>query len=212
MENVKLSRRELNKLKVIENALDFFIKYGIENSKVSDIAEQAGLTERSAFRYFNTKADLVLETALLFWKRLVKAIQKDCYDHLDQTKTGIEKVEFIINDYANYCFKYKNQMIFIQEAETYLYRYDKANLITNKPPFILKDGEGPLAQAILEGIEDGTIKNDVNIKYMYHNVYDSLLGFMQKISLNESIFDEKEQKIRIELFINSLIQMFRNNK
>ena len=51
----KPSRKSQNKEKVVSAALDFFSEYGIENSKVGDIALQAGLTERSAFRYFKTK-------------------------------------------------------------------------------------------------------------------------------------------------------------
>ena len=65
----KRSRRETNKERVIAQALQCFVEQGIEAAKVSEIARRAGLTERSVYRYFATKADLVLETALLFWSQ-----------------------------------------------------------------------------------------------------------------------------------------------
>ena len=59
-------RKNIHKEKVIYAALEFFSENGIENSKVSDIANKAGVTERTVFRYFKTKNDLVLAAALLF--------------------------------------------------------------------------------------------------------------------------------------------------
>lgn len=44
---------------VTEKALVCFIKNGITNTKVSEIAKAAGLTERSVYRYFPTKATLL---------------------------------------------------------------------------------------------------------------------------------------------------------
>ena len=58
---LKPTRKLQNKEKVIQIALEFFCDQGIENSKVSDIAARAGLTERTVFRYFATKSDLVLK-------------------------------------------------------------------------------------------------------------------------------------------------------
>ena len=43
---------------VTEKALVCFIKNGITNTKVSEIAKTAGLTERSVYRYFPTKSDI----------------------------------------------------------------------------------------------------------------------------------------------------------
>lgn len=53
-------QREKNIRLVTEVALDCFLANGIEKTKVADIALRSGLTERSVFRYFETKADLVL--------------------------------------------------------------------------------------------------------------------------------------------------------
>ena len=51
---------------VTEKALVCFIKNGITNTKVSEIAKTAGLTERSVYRYFPTKSDIVISAAARF--------------------------------------------------------------------------------------------------------------------------------------------------
>ncbi|NLV86365.1 MAG: helix-turn-helix transcriptional regulator, partial [Clostridiales bacterium] len=66
------ARKITNKNNVIAHALHCFIEYGIDAATIAQIAERAGLTERSVYRYFDSKSDLVLETALLFWDNTVK--------------------------------------------------------------------------------------------------------------------------------------------
>ena len=55
-----------------EKALECFIENGIEKTKVSDIARRSGLTERSIFRYFATKTDIVIAAAFLYWEKAKK--------------------------------------------------------------------------------------------------------------------------------------------
>ncbi len=43
--------REQNIRLVTEKALECFIKNGINNTRVSEIAAESGLTQRSVFRY-----------------------------------------------------------------------------------------------------------------------------------------------------------------
>ncbi|MBP3539223.1 MAG: helix-turn-helix transcriptional regulator, partial [Oscillospiraceae bacterium] len=58
-ESVSLEElRERNIQLVTEKAVECFVERGIENTRVSDIAKAAGLTERSVYRYFPKKSDL----------------------------------------------------------------------------------------------------------------------------------------------------------
>ena len=52
--------REQNIRLVTEKALECFIKNGINNTRVSEIAAESGLTQRSVFRYFPSKDDIVI--------------------------------------------------------------------------------------------------------------------------------------------------------
>ena len=82
-------QREKNIRLVTEVALDCFLANGIEKTKVADIALRSGLTERSAFRYFETKADLVLAASLLYWKRILERIDRMSHTSSDGSTTGL---------------------------------------------------------------------------------------------------------------------------
>ena len=62
--------RERNKLLTTETALMLFIRRGVEQTSIKDIARAAGVTERSVYRYFETRSQLILATTFLFWDRI----------------------------------------------------------------------------------------------------------------------------------------------
>lgn len=205
---LKKTKKELNKDKVATKALEFFIKYGIENSKVSDIAKAAGVTERSAFRYFETKNDLVLQSALLFWKKAVEKIDREVYQNMDKSMKGIDKVRFVMSSYVELFFTSNAELIFCDEAETYLYRSGKNMLIENRPPIAFEKSNDPLAKAIKDGMNDKTVRNDEDIPFLYLNTYDGLLGLMQKLALSGELVDKETARTRLNLFIESMVKMY----
>ena len=210
-ENKELGRRETNIKKVVNVALASFVKYGIEGAKVSEIARVASLTERSVFRYFETKSDLVYAAALLFWDRVKKTVEKSGAKVQDSKKRGIEDIEDILNRYTNIYFDSYEQLIFVHEAESYLYRSGKDLLVKNNVLSSFETSLDPLALAIKKGLKDNSVRDDINLENIYLNTYDSLLGLMQKLAIRKS--DDKEQveaiKQRLQDFCHTLTLSFK---
>ena len=176
--------REQNKRTVIEAALGCFIERGIEQTKISEIARRAELTERSIYRYFETKADLALAAALLFWEDNQQKIEQ-AHATSTQEKRGIVQIYEILCAYADLYFTDRQKIIFVQEAEGYLNRNGKSALLDNKPPTPFRSSHAPLANAIRAGIADGSVKADANVELLYYNTYDALLGLLQKMAISQ---------------------------
>ena len=96
--------REQNIRLVTDKALECFIKNGISNTKVSEIAAAAGLTERSVYRYFSTKSDILIASAFRYWERVKECICRELGRHDLTALTGIEQINIILNSYANMLF------------------------------------------------------------------------------------------------------------
>lgn len=176
--------REQNKRTVIEAALGCFIEQGIEQTKISEVARRAELTERSIYRYFETKADLVLAAALLFWEDNQQKIEH-AYEKNAHGKSGIAQIYEILCAYADLYFTARQKIIFVQEAEGYLNRNGKSALLDNKPPTPFKSSHAPLANAIRAGIADGSVKTSADVELLYYNTYDALLGLLQKMAITQ---------------------------
>lgn len=211
--NVTMSLEELreqNKEKVVATALDCFVKNGIEHTKIAEIAKRADLTERSLYRYFETKADLVLAAALLFWDNTVDESIKACTSKDTNDLSAKEQIYFVLHAYANQYFTSTEKLAYIQEAEAYLRRSQMLSLIRNKPPAAFECGTTPLCLAVYKGLEDGSIKDYSRAERLYYNAYDSLLGLMQKMacSADDSPGRKVDEQLRLDDFCKMLAQAF----
>ena len=203
------ARKEGNICRVVTHALTCFVDKGIDSTKVSDIAKMAGLTERSVFRYFESKSDLVLETALLFWHKVMGQTSLVCQAR-QEGELGADRIYAVLLGYAEILFTSRQELVFVHEAEAYLKRNGKASQVKGKPPAPFKDKVGPLAEAIYMGIEDGSVRTDGDIEDLYYSTYDSLLGLMQKMAIDEDRYTEEEMRRRIAGFCRILADAYRS--
>ena len=178
--------REKNIRLVIENALDSFLENGIEKTKVADVARRSGLTERSVFRYFETKADLVLAASLLYWNRILALIDRMSHENSDGSTTGLQDAENVLVCYSQLYRLDPNGMRFTLDAELTLHAAGRLHEIKNQPPEPFETSGGPMAKAIRKGLADGSISPEVDVKEIYYNSYDAILGIMQRLSIGGS--------------------------
>lgn len=207
-------KKELNKKRVGECALQCFVEKGIEETTIPEIAEQAGITERTVYRYFGTKENLVIEAALLLWEMVETEVEQKYKESDVNSMSGAKQIELLIKGYADLCFLKKQELIFAYEAESYLNRKGKALLLENKPPLAYEQSVGPLAKAIHKGLEDGTVRKDIDMEILYYNTYDALLGFIQKLIISgrqDEDFAKMAQR-RIDAFCEIMVAAYENRE
>ncbi|MGI5977115.1 MAG: TetR/AcrR family transcriptional regulator [Candidatus Limivicinus sp.] len=205
--------KERNIRAVTELALDCFIESGIDNTKVSCIARRAGLTERSVFRYFKTKADLVLAASYLYWNRVIEYINGRLTESSDDL-SGLELVRQLLIFYSNLFLEDPKGIRFTLDAELVLNRAGKGQKIKNRPPEPFETSTGPVAKAIKKGLEDGSISRDVDVRELYYDSYDAILGIMQRLSIGGTpSAAELDYKTRMkhlcDLFVSAFSGKFR---
>ena len=88
--------RENNKAAVVERALALFREKGIEQTTVRDIAAAAGLTERSVYRYFDGRADIVLAASFLFWQMVIDRTARMADNEDFRKATGLEQIRALL--------------------------------------------------------------------------------------------------------------------
>lgn len=202
--------RERNKQKVTETALECFVNKGIFNTKISEIAEASGLTDRSIYRYFENKVDLVLQAALLFWDSNVKKAEQVYNNSMVNELRGTEQIREVLLSYAQLYFTDRKRLIFIHEAEIFLYHERKGSHLSSRPPLPYSSFSAPLSKAIKRGLEDGSIRKDINHESLYYSAYDSLLGLMQKMAINNEYapLSDEDAYVRLHDFCDLLTASF----
>ena len=74
-------------------------------------------------------------------------------------------------------------MRFTLDAELTLHNAGRLHEIKNQPPESFETSNGPMAKAIRKGLADGSISPDVDVREIYYNSYDAILGIMQRLSI-----------------------------
>ena len=140
-------QREKNIRLVTEKALDCFLENGIEKTKIADIARLSELTERSVFRYFETKADLVLAASLLYWNRVLERIDRMLReDSPEGSTTGLEDAAKLFVCYSRLYRVDPKGMRFTLDAELTLHSAGRLHEIRNQPPEPYETSNGPMAR------------------------------------------------------------------
>ena len=88
--------REQNIALVKQTALACFVENGIDKTTIRDIAHRAGLTERSVYRYFATKDELVVAAAFLYWDRAKAQAAQALVSARQPGMTGIEEIRVLL--------------------------------------------------------------------------------------------------------------------
>ena len=200
--------REKNKRLVIEKALILFMKNGIDQTKIKEIASAAGLTERSIYRYFETKTDIVEAAAHLFYQITTKEVQRLIEDSNMEEKSGMEQIKVMLNYYSSMYFENPEGVRFTLDAEIFLYHSGRNIQLLNWLPHKFEISDSPLVRAIYKGIEDGSVSAKVDVKVMYYNVYESILGVMQKMAYESVWASEQEKRERMKQLRSVFIKAF----
>lgn len=204
--------RENNKKLVTEKALECFIENGIEKTKVSDIARRSGLTERSIFRYFATKTDIVIAAAFLYWEKAEKYTRQSLEKERRPGLTGIEQIRVILYAYSSLLLADPRGIRFSLDAEVALYNAGKYHEVVNRPPEKFETYAGPLSQAVRVGIADGTVNPGADIKTLYYNAYDSILGMMQRLTVGVPSVTELPTEPRLRAICDMYVDGFAAKK
>ena len=204
--------RENNKKLVTEKALECFIENGIEKTKVSDIARRSGLTERSIFRYFATKTDIVIAASFLYWEKAEKYTREALEKERRADLTGIEQIRVILYAYSSLLLADPRGIRFSLDAEVALYNAGKNHEVLIRAPEKYETYTGPLAQALRVGIADGTVDPKADVKTLYYNSYDSILGMMQRLTVGVPSVPELETAPRLKAICDMYVNGFAAKK
>ena len=88
------SKRIKKKDLILESAVHVFSQNGYHNTKLEQITESLGLTDKSIYYYFNSKGDLFIEVVIHVQSKLnklIESINEMNNSHLDKIKTYTNK-------------------------------------------------------------------------------------------------------------------------
>lgn len=199
-------QKKQRKEEVISAALEVFKKQGIENTKMTDIADKAEIGVASVYRYFKTKPDIVVEAACKLWEDEIIKLYKYYKTEDFQNKKGITKIQEILQVFLILYLEHQDFIRFIDEFDRYVVRENISKEKIKSYEKSIIDLEATFINALDCGKRDGTIRADVLDEQFYFSITHTLMSLCQKLILRGNVL-ESDENVKGEEQIKTIIDM-----
>ena len=180
--------------RILLSAFSLFSHSGIDAIAMTDIAKHAEIGVASLYRYFETKDEIAIRTAIWAWETQKKMILPVLDDSGFYNKKGIDQLEEI---FELFCKLYQNEPDFFR----YIYFFD-AYVVCQKIsserllPYqqVIESVQKIIAGAIHKGIKDGSISSTYKKceDELYYSLMHTLFSASQKLSLSGKMLQMDE--------------------
>lgn len=201
----------MKKKSIMEESLDFrqqrillvaaelFLKKGLNEVKMTDIAEAAGIGVASLYRYYRTKTAIAIRAGTILWKD-TETLFRDEFEQSDYAeRTGLEQIaaqfDYLLRFYREH-----------RDFVSFLDAFDALMLAEKVPPEELRDYEAGIvdlkSQFLLscgKGQKDGSIREGLNYQVIYLAATHALTAMAQKFGRGPILPGDRETEPSEEL-------------
>lgn len=180
--NVKADRME----SAITAAAQLYLEKGIDEVKMTDIAEGCQLGVASLYRYFGTKQSFTVIVASHIWKEQLALFEGVYESEYFKAKSGIDQVSDLLKLFNVLLLGHSKFLRFVSDFDAYVMREgispEELDSYENGVLDILPLMRG----AIQKGVADGTVRGNIDIELYYFTVTHSLMNMCQKFAASRS--------------------------
>lgn len=219
---MKDAKRNLKEQKIIEAAERIFSKMGFSNAKMEDIAAEAGITKVTLYAYFKSKENLLMALTYKALQLLITKYYETIAEYKDapgsETCIALFKlfIEFCEQDYL-YSELLLNYFSLIRSSD-FGESQDKLPESTRESVYFrkLQDVQNLpfklMVQEINRGMEDGSIRKDIDPMLVTLTAWASSLGYIKVISAGgknlKPLFNVDLEKMK-ELQLRTVSELMR---
>lgn len=185
--------------KAVAAAAKLFMERGIEDVKMTDIADESGVGVATLYRYFGTKPRMVTEVMTYLWEEITELFSGvfDSPEFLGQT--GLKQLNDLMRMFIVLYQAHTDFMKLVGEFDRYIIR-------EQIPKSELADYEQAIVSfypvpehAYKQGLADGTVREIENFKLFYITYAHALLEMCKKFVMGELLpsddFTTAEQEL-----------------
>jgi AcrR family transcriptional regulator len=179
--------KEKRRQEIIDAAERTFFSRGLDNATMEDVARDAELSKGTLYLYFKSKEDLYLAIIL----RGI-TILRSMFDAAVQAQdTGLEKINAVGRAYIEFYKHHRNYFNAMLYFESSCFEAHDEFGYASECADQSSHAMTACAEAVQAGIEDGTIRTDLNAMKVALTLYGLLTGLLQIISLKGRTIRER---------------------
>ena len=198
--------KDLKSKFIVDTATKLFLKRGINDVTIKDIAVEAGIGEATIYRHFLKKQNIVLASALSLKEKVFEG-----YFDLSKEKTGFGKIEIFYSSYLTIFKSTPEYFCFINEFDAYMCTEENVSLEEYEKE--VDSFKVPFLEAYELGLKDKTIRHVDSIETFYYASTHSLLELCKKLSANRALLKQDkngEKTGEVECLVKIILDSLRS--
>ncbi|SDA17597.1 transcriptional regulator, TetR family [Ruminococcus sp. YE71] len=179
----------------------------VASIKMTDVADECDIGVASLYRYFGTKSAMVLKAACLIWRDVRQLFDGVFECDYYEDKTGIEQLHELMKVFRVLYLSHGDFLRFVGDLDRFVIKNKvPADVLTEYQASLLNFY--PLFEsAFAKGVNDGTVRDDVDFPTLYLAVTHAMMLMGEKFSQpsvfeNENVTSEKELELMIDMAIS----------
>tara|TARA_R110002167_G_scaffold70337_3_gene198192 strand:+ start:1823 stop:2476 length:654 start_codon:yes stop_codon:yes gene_type:complete len=182
------------KTKIINKAIDMFLKIGFKTLTVDDIASEMGISKRTIYEHFHKKHDLVEAATIHLYEKISNGID----EIFAMNKNPIEEL-FVIKDFVMENLKNESSSPFYQLQKYYPQIY--GSLMSRQ---FIKMNECVL-ENLKKGIEQRLYRDDINLRLISRFYFAGINSIKDAELFNPIQFNTREvQQTYLEYHLRAI--------
>ena len=194
--------KEQRRKTIMNAAKTLFFKKGLENTTMDEIAENAELSKGTLYLYFQSKEIL----AMSIIKEISDLMNKDLRKAADTGKNGIERIKDVTQALTDFFKKRRKEFQFFKYMDVVAASLGSENDIFMHWKSGVEEIIHVVLEIVIEGIEDGSIRRDIEpdkAAFVYSNM---VLSFLIRLSHNHGVI-LMDQELAEDEIIESMFKM-----
>lgn len=194
-----MKRREETERKIIQAALELFVRNGYHGTSIDEIMKKVGLSKGALYAHFSSKGELLLRIIEEFRVRYIDEMIKTVNDYMGN---AVEKLHRTFSFSSRFAYEHQNLCVFLTFLTTEL----KAD-VDFEPALknVYRDYQNFISQLIRQGIKQGFLRKDLDPDLAALSFMALHDGVLHQWVLNRSHIDgEQYAKTFRRIFLDGL--------
>ncbi|MDQ6600985.1 TetR/AcrR family transcriptional regulator [Bacillus salipaludis] len=194
--------RDNRKEEILTAAQQLFLERGLGVVKLNDIVKQCGISKVTFYKYYKSIDEVTFAVQM---KLLEKYIDNDKH-WMIHGKNGWEKMEYSLRYQIENLKTEKDAISFIGLFDMHYRDHYPTPELENAFLDLLKKGRSLFKNILLEGIQDGSIRNDIDITTLQFTISNITSATIQRMALRGEIL-KYDQGIDPDLVLEQMVNM-----
>jgi len=178
--------RERQRDRILMIASQLFMRNGIDNVSIADIADAVGMTRATIYRYFANRVEIAWALQRRYSENLISTMSSDA---TNERLPGVTRLRAMLQGFCDYYFQYPERALYFTQFERmYTTQEDNEQLqaLKRNDAQIIND---PISNVIAVGVRDGSLRADLDPQKTSTTIYTMIWGLERRFASSAVTFE-----------------------